>query len=1013
MHLSGDQAFRDVTSAFAGVSAEKGAKKTLKPGDARVLHEALNVLESRVGFSEVKITHETKALAEKTIQILSLSSDPTARRIVAVCSKVFAAPISEDTRPRAFSRARRDSLADTTQVRRLSIKDGMAIAEEMRSLAKNSPLSPRDIEFTKDELQFLCSMNQYVNREAGTHRPTEGQCIALAFLLRKACGNMQVNAQIEKMLNPNSRPRESQAQRAPIPGDKILILLKEFSFRTKDLHNPTESVKKLETLIEGFYDNASIADGDKMSLAELGAIESFRKCTQACDLIRDLNLDSYDKTNELGKIAEANHKAGLLIGRLENALSKRSNYRPGDIVSVVPERVAKLRSREETQKLQVLVQGGIPASHTAIVFRAEDGSEKLSHIVDKFQVDDFGLFDRLSSVTVRIDPMKLASQKAKDVLNQAEVTEKFYALTNKTHSELNPDTMTLQNSPRLKLKAGLTHLFPFLSGDVAKRSEVDRYQQFTDTINASDRTKMICSAWASLSQAAVVEQLNQELGAGSFNNPFPATKNLDRMTPGSVLTTLGKEQSSCLFLVEPEPLIKALVKARDLAPPPEIQALCIGGVNSPRQQAAAFEDEECLPPGPKPLERIPGTASMKWVSVETNEVTGKRISTLPEHELPALVTARRTEIALHTQKAREFIEHNPQDATHLRQYARGLMKKGKVKQIGAGTGSVYLISGKDKKTGDVVRLIVKPDDEGPLCLNNSKGNASPFTGNLLRSHIPLGNDAMRARLTFVIAESFGLHCTPKTEVALLTSDKFHDLTDGLTEQAAASLGKKEQTKVCSVQRFIKGATSIEDFNAKALAETQTRDITDDIIMDRLVKSVDKQSVEDTALLCCITGETDGNTGNLMLARQNEQRDPPQYKMMKVDNSLCWPDKNEEFSLCFQGLLPLTKRPLSDETVKRIHSMPAPNQMQGSRFEQELRNHGMSEKAIQAAKDRVAIMQQVASTHGATLEDLLISIQKNKNILKTKTKEDEAREQAEASAVIDGILAMGDSTFQAH
>ncbi|MBS0636746.1 MAG: hypothetical protein JSS12_04500, partial [Verrucomicrobia bacterium] len=747
-------------------------------------------------------------------------------------------------------------------------------------------------------------------------------------------------------------------------------------------------------------------------LAELGAIESFRKCSSACDLIRELNLGQYDKTGELSSIASANHKAGLLIGRLENALSKRSNYRPGDIVSVVPSRVAQLRSRAETQKLQVLVQGGIPAAHTAIVFRAEDGSEKLSHIVDKFQVDDFGLFDRLSSVTVRIDPMKLASQTAKQTLNPAEISARFYELTNKTHSELKPEDMKLQNSPRMKLKAGLTHIFPFFSGDVAKKSEVDRYQQFTDTINANDKTKMICSAWASLSQAAVVDQLNQELGAGSFNNPFPATKNLDRISPAAVLTTLGKEQASCIMLVEPEPILAALVKAEDLTPPAEILGLCNGTVHTPTAPTAGFEDVDLDPPGAKPREAQPGTVASKWVSETNHEVAAKRIAALPEAELTSLVQARRTEIAAHVDETRDFLDANPRDPTHMRRYGQSLLQKGKVKQIGAGTGSVYMLTGVAKKTQNVVQLIVKPDDEGPLCLNNSKGNASPFAGNLLRSHIPLGNDAMRARLTYVVATSLGLKCTPKTEVALLTSDKFHDVTDGLAE-GHPPLGNREQTKVCSVQRFIKGAISIEDFQAQAMSDIQNRDVTDDIVMDRLVNSVDKQTLEDTALLCCLTGETDGNTGNIMLVPKEPpaNRRPPYFAMMKIDNSLCWPEKNEDFSLFLQGILPLTKRPLSDETVKRIHSLPAPTQMESSQFERELRSHGMNEKAIQAAKDRVAIMQQVASVHGATLEDLLTSVQKNKNILKVKTQQEEAREQEEANAVIDAILAMGDSTFQ--
>lgn len=511
-------------------------------------------------------------------------------------------------------------------------------------------------------------------------------------------------------------------------------------------------------------------------------------------------------------------------------------------------------------------------------------------------------------------------------------------------------------------------------------------------------------------QAAAFDQLNVPGQKPQFRNPFPNNKNLNLMTPASLLQQLIAV--GCISVVQPEPILAAIIKADEIKLPDGIVKLFVGQVSVPTVNTPTIplsvELEEVDSPFAEPDMRPEGQLQSKWVSSNDHARANETIASYTLDQVCQQIVERRLELENKVTETRKFIESH-KDETHLRKYATQLLKperpKGKCKAVEGGTGGVYRVSGMRKGSGESVKMIVKPDDEAPLCLNNGKGNASPLRGKLLRDHIPLGNDAMRARLTYVISASLGLDCTPKTEVAILQSARFHDVTDGLSP-ARPELGAKPSAKVCSVQKFVDNAITIEDYQALAKEKMNRQDYTADVVMDQLVDSIDQQSIEDAALLCCISGETDGNTGNLLLVPKEgpSGHTGPYYRMMKIDNSLCWPEKNGEFSVFLQGVSALSGRPLSDQTVDRIRFFPA------EKIIKELRDHGMGENVVKAAVERIKIMQAVVMHHGATLEHLLTSIEKGRDILEMK---DQAKIDAEGDALLMGVLGEGGSTFVAR
>ncbi len=967
MHLSGfSQAFSVIQSALQETGSLHQAISS------KTVQTALAVLKNIPATSSPALKEQAAALQGR-IRAMGDSSS-VAKEIDEVCSKVIGSSsrrssTSITSRPRSGSTVSLDSLTQSSKVR---LSMGSELGKELSNALneeRKGTISPRTGPLSESELTQLPEMHKFMNREVGAKRPSDRECKQFAILFLKALGNPDVNRQMKQFL------AEMDGATTQIPKNSppraVVHMLMDFSFRTQGLENPTESVKKLENLLDSFFNNEPA--GEKMSLTELGSLDSFRKCHLACSFIRDLGLEKH--APQLADLAKANEKTCLLIDQIENTLANSSNFRPGDIISTMPDRMKALRPLREDRRgegLQRTLQGNIPVSHTAILFKGQDGREKMSHVVDQLQIDDFTLFDRLSSVTVRINVD--ASQEAK-----------FQEITNAMHQGINPDSIQLPNSSVSKLKAGLASVVPILTRSSRSKNEGDLSREFNKLISStpSDRTTpdMICSAWGALSQGAALDQLR-------FSpNPFSKQK-LALTTPASLLQQL----KGTISFVEPEPILQAIIKD-DLTPPASIAALCTG-ISSTSNKAVQLEEVESPFGDNTAPPRNPQHLASKWATREESELVADEMAKKSKEEIQALVRKGREVLQNRQTFVSSYMQANP-DALGLRAFSEKAMQdRGKISLETGGTGGTYMVR---NEKGQKV-LVVKPDDESPLSLHNPKQKASPLVETkLVRATIPVGQDALRAALTYKVAERIGLTCTPKTDVAILTSDAFHDVTDGLVPTRFKQLGKAVRTKVCSVQEFVPDAITIKTFREQQEGLKATRHITDRHIEHNIVEGIDKQSLEDVALLACLSGATDVNEENVLLARSGD--DSSRYKMVLIDTPLSWPTSKGEFYVCFKGASKLTDRPLSEETTNRIRFLPVAD------IEKQMRACGMSEKVIEDALGRVKIMQQVVTHESATLSDLLDSISQGRDCIAAKSEP-----QPSADELIAGALEGGVSTL---
>ena len=218
--------------------------------------------------------------------------------------------------------------------------------------------------------------------------------------------------------------------------------------------------------------------------------------------------------------------------------------------------------------------------------------------------------------------------------------------------------------------------------------------------------------------------------------------------------------------------------------------------------------------------------------------------------------------------------------------------------IDSGCGGAYYV-----KQSGVITHVIKPLDEDIFCINNRKGyaNISEHKEMRIREGIPLYQSHLRDVAAYKIAKVLGLDSiTPETTASILKSNEFYNFQD--------TLGKKDEDfswlkdspsheKLCTVQKFVPDANELMEVYKTA--------------------TFDQDDFEKACLLLWITGETDGHFGNFLSSiKKYDEEGNPIHSIIKVDNGLCLPEKNGEFTnhLLY---LPNATYPISPELRKTI------------------------------------------------------------------------------------------------
>lgn len=296
-----------------------------------------------------------------------------------------------------------------------------------------------------------------------------------------------------------------------------------------------------------------------------------------------------------------------------------------------------------------------------------------------------------------------------------------------------------------------------------------------------------------------------------------------------------------------------------------------------------------------------------------------------ESQLEQMIDERLDEISHAKEEWRPKID--AMQIAHSQFYAEleAALESGTLSRIEEGNGSAYLL----KNARGKPVFVIKPCDEGILCLFNPKHHASPFNERAfrLRTHIPLYRTAQTEALAYEVACALGLkEMTPETHLALISHPAFYG---------------NEREKFCSVQRYIPDSTSLLE---AGVPPQMTPAIFEDLML----------------FIWCIY-DTDGHAGNFTISRSSADA----LQLMKIDNGLSFPDENANL---FNVLvfLPYAALPLSTNGQEKLQNIPVKQIVERMHF------YGM-DSAIPAFQERIAHLQKLSKQIDLSLAEVEIQL----------------------------------------
>lgn len=256
------------------------------------------------------------------------------------------------------------------------------------------------------------------------------------------------------------------------------------------------------------------------------------------------------------------------------------------------------------------------------------------------------------------------------------------------------------------------------------------------------------------------------------------------------------------------------------------------------------------------------------------------------------------------------------------------------------------------------RYVVKPLDEDAGCIHN-EGYATPFIDSPLRANIPLYRGALREVLAYQVALILGVgSIVPKTELGIFTSPLFHDFSEGIDPDERPhyleKCGLADLEKLCSVQEYVPDSKSLFE----ALQEFQVAGLSDEEIEQR----IDFRDFEEANILIWTTYDTDGHSGNFLVYPKGvDEIGNEILGIKKIDNSLAFPDKNQQLRNNL-SYLPHANKTLSEEAKAKIRAVNV------EALIQQFELMGL-ESAVPALVERIKKLKELAETPEITIKEI--------------------------------------------
>ena len=317
-------------------------------------------------------------------------------------------------------------------------------------------------------------------------------------------------------------------------------------------------------------------------------------------------------------------------------------------------------------------------------------------------------------------------------------------------------------------------------------------------------------------------------------------------------------------------------------------------------------------------------------------------------QLPDLIQCRREEIRMIKEHWRTPIEtcmrpENPQFYETL----DSTLQNGNITLVDEGMAGTYFLHDAE----GIVQFVIKPVDEGILCLNNRKYYASPLNDPTLRvrPQIPLYKSCQTDALASEIASLCNIpQVTPKTIMAIIEEDLFYDLSDNSAFSSTYS-HLKDKEKLCSVQQYL--PVTIELYDAIQIW------LENNWNGEQIARLIDQSDFEEAMIFVWLCYDTDAHAGNFLLYAKDNHH----YGIRKIDNTLCFPEKNKGLKNSL-SYLPNAEFRLSERAKAVIRSIPKEAIIHKMHFYE-------MDTCIEAFDERMTILQELINHDNMALKDI--------------------------------------------
>lgn len=308
--------------------------------------------------------------------------------------------------------------------------------------------------------------------------------------------------------------------------------LRYLSFKTKDIAEFPDVMRRAMRNVDKIKSGGEIAEENKLTLHELGQLKTIKDLGKVLKSLADRVVLPSQVQNLYGfSIAAQNILKGV-----DQDLGVESS----DIVMYDFERQFFLKNKRTDTEEKLTKYLVSKYSHAAQVFKAEDGSLRLTHVWDKYQTDPLTIAEVSYSDIYRINPTKLMSSEARKAWEakhpgedfDKKIREQFQGLHNKLHRESQHKFKHISNGDFRRFKAGLADIGIF--GAHRGWGEEERISMFD---NGKIEDEMICSEFVSRSLVSSMMELNKELQKElgikdtAVKLPFDPRERLEKIHP--------------------------------------------------------------------------------------------------------------------------------------------------------------------------------------------------------------------------------------------------------------------------------------------------------------------------------------------------------------------------------------------------------------------------------------------------------------------------------------------------